>query len=145
MTRISIMGDSLSTYEGYNPAGFAVHYEKEMLQYNGFTSVEETWWMKVIRHLDGELCVCDVYSGSRVSGEGFPAANSKERVEALSKEGLIPDCILVYIGFNDFGYGVPTESGHLFRKDVGFFMMPISQCLRGSGRNFPKQRYTAVH
>jgi lysophospholipase L1-like esterase len=46
------------------------------------------------------------YSGSRVSGDHFPAASSPDRIRDLKTDKLSPDTILVYIGFNDYGYDV---------------------------------------
>ena len=35
MKSVSIVGDSISTYEGYNPYGFAVYYDRGMQELNG--------------------------------------------------------------------------------------------------------------
>jgi lysophospholipase L1-like esterase len=52
------------------------------------------------------LCVNNSYSGSKVTGNGFPAASSIERISRLKTAYSSPDYILVYIGVNDFGNGV---------------------------------------
>ena len=104
--KVSIMGDSISTYTGYNPRGYEVFYEYYEQQENGMRSVQDTWWSIVLEEQKAKLCVNGSYSGSLVSGEIFPAAESTERIEALHKDVVLPDVIMVYIGFNDFGYGV---------------------------------------
>lgn len=113
---VSILGDSISTYEGYNPTGYAVFYDKERQRRNGLTNVFDTWWAKVNQTLHAYLCVNNSFSGSRVTGEGFPAAISPERVNNLRTNKYEPDIILVYIGFNDFGNGIKTTQKSLFKR-----------------------------
>jgi len=119
MRLVSIVGDSISTYEGYNPSGYAVFYNKEMCKVNGLNSVYDTWWAKVNQALHAYLCVNNSYSGSKVSGDGFPAGSSEERLKNLRTAEYNPDIILVYLGFNDFANGVkirPDNAGW-FSKD----------------------------
>lgn len=106
MILVSIVGDSLSTFEGFNPSGYAVYYDAYMQQENGLSSVYDTWWAKVNQAMHAYLCVNNSYSGSKVTGENFPAASSVERISCLRTAENSPDIILVYIGFNDFGNGV---------------------------------------
>lgn len=105
-TLASIMGDSISTYSGYNPKGYEVYYEFFAQHANRMRSVHDTWWSIVLKEQKAKLCVNGSYSGSLVSGEIFPAAESEERIEALHKNGVFPDVIMVYIGFNDFGCAI---------------------------------------
>ena len=109
MRLVSIMGDSISTYEGYNPEGFSVFYDTDMQNRNGLTSVYDTWWAKVNQALHAFLCVNNSYSGSRVTGKNFPSGSSDKRIRFLSSAKHRPDMILVYLGCNDFGYGVPVS------------------------------------
>ncbi len=109
MKYVTIIGDSISTYEGCNPEDYAVYYDREFQKVNGLKSIEDTWWAKVIHAMDAKLCVNNSYFGSRVSGLVFPAAESDGRLAELSTEQHDPDIILIYIGFNDFGYGVKVR------------------------------------
>lgn len=106
MRFVSILGDSVSTFEGYNPQGYAVFYNKEMQEQNQLSDVCDTWWAKVIQALSASLCVNNSYSGSKVSGTVFPAGECKERLSNLRTEEYVPDLVLVYMGFNDFGNGI---------------------------------------
>ena len=106
---VSILGDSLSTYEGYNPDGYEVFYDKNMQEWNDIRCVNDTWWMKVIQKLHANLCVNNSFSGSMVSGHEFPSACCQERLMNLRTGECTPDLILIYIGFNDFGCGVPIS------------------------------------
>ena len=101
----SILGDSISTFEGCNPEGFRVFYESERLEATGVLAPQDTWWAQVVGALDGELLANGSYSGSMVEGAGFPAGNSAERIAALARDGQTPDVILVFIGINDYGWG----------------------------------------
>ena len=128
MKTVSIIGDSISTYEGYNPQGYAVHYTARETERNGLASVGDTWWMKVIGALDGVLLVNGSYSGSLVSGDAFPAAASKERITDLKdSNGSSPDFILGYIGINDFLSGIP----------VGTFSTAYAKMLSGLREMYP--------
>ena len=124
MRFVSILGDSISTYEGYNPEGYSVYYYGPWLYQNEMTSVYDTWWAKTNQALRAYLCINNSFSGSRVTGGQFPSASSRERTSALHKEPYSPDIILVYIGFNDFGGGVPVVDNttkHLNQNDLDFF------------------------
>lgn len=105
--KISVLGDSISTYEGYQPYGYSVYYRDDRLCDNGLESVNDTWWMQVIHALGGELQVNGSFSGSMVAGALFPSACSDERCLVLGESGA-PDMILIYMGTNDRGFSVPV-------------------------------------
>ena len=109
MRYVSVIGDSISTYEDFNPSGYAVFYDSQMQKKNNMNSVQDTWWTKVNQSLHAYICVNNSFSGSTVTGSGFPAASSESRTGALHKTNCMPDIILVYIGFNDFAQGVPIK------------------------------------
>lgn len=106
MRLVSILGDSISTFEGYNPKGYSVYYDKELQELNQLHSVYDTWWSKVNQALQASLCVNNSYSGSKVCGKSFPAGESDERLCSLRTKEHTPDYIMVYMGFNDFGNGI---------------------------------------
>ena len=105
--KISILGDSISTFAGYTPKD-AVFYDSYVQWESGVKSVEDTWWMQVIRAMDGELGVNHSLAGSMVSGNLTTSAMSEGRIEKLGDNG-IPDCILVSAGCNDWGFCVLPE------------------------------------
>ena len=115
--RISVMGDSISTFEGYNPFGYAVYYRDDVSYENDLTDVGDTWWMRVIEYLGGRLCVNNSFSGSFVSGFSPWSACSVERCSALGDD---PDIVLVYMGTNDRGlavgidYDKPEDNGNFY-------------------------------
>lgn len=105
MRAISILGDSISTFEGANPAGYAVFYQGGKLAEAGLATCEDTWWQQVAHALGGRVIANSSWSGSMVEGAGFPACASAERVAALSHDGEAPDDVIVYCGINDYGWG----------------------------------------
>ena len=102
---ISILGDSISTFEGCNPPGFDVFYEGARRRETGVERREDTWWGIVAEAVGGEVLVNGSFSGSMVEGAGFPAASSAERIAALARDGSAPDIVMAFIGINDYGWG----------------------------------------
>lgn len=101
--RISILGDSISTLEGYNPLGHNLFFKGEICAESGVSDMTDTW------------------SGSRVSKlpdsqSLFPSGCSDERANGLHIRDVNPEVIIVYIGTNDWSYGVFPEL-----KRMGFF------------------------
>lgn len=103
--KISILGDSISTYLGYNPYGYSVYYKEDKLYDNELESVNDTWWKQVIDGMEGELCVNNSYSGSLVAGIVDTSGCSVERCFGLHKNSP-PDIILIYMGTNDRGFEI---------------------------------------
>ena len=102
----SIMGDSISTFEGRVPDGYTLFYNDERLERSGVLRPEDTWWSHAVRALGGTVLADSAWSGSMVEGAGFPAASSPERAAALlGPDGQAPDAVLVFIGINDYGWG----------------------------------------
>lgn len=111
--QFSILGDSISTLEGFNPRGYHVYYQGTACERTGVREMQDTWWGKVIDFFGGELLVNNAWSGSRVAvqqadGNSFPAGCSTRRTGALYAGGVMPDVILVYMGLNDWANGVPV-------------------------------------
>lgn len=119
--QFSILGDSISTLEGYNPPGYRVFYQGEILQRSGVGAMEDTWWGKVITFFGGELLVNNAWSGSLVTpeegqGDAFPSGCSSRRTGDLHIGAVTPDVILVHLGINDWIAGVDlSEFGKAYR------------------------------
>jgi lysophospholipase L1-like esterase len=120
--KFSVLGDSISTLEGFNPRNHPVFYDAASREKTGVWEMGETWWGKVIGFFGGELLVNDSWSGGRVTRpegtkEQFPAGCSEKRTGNLHLGEVYPDVILVYLGINDWGAGVAMESD---AGDTGF-------------------------
>ena len=111
--RWSILGDSVSTFQGFTPPG-GVYYAPSSGPVTGVNTVEDTWWMRVIRAKDGTLLANNSWSGSTVAESGNLGAASLSRIRKLSADGVSPDVVLVFTGLNDISRYVPLET---FRAD----------------------------
>lgn len=93
--KLSILGDSISTFSGYIPSGNATFYPRPYCP-----TVNDTWWKKLIDALGMVLDVNNSWSGSRVTTTaGEESAGCMTRCQNL---GTSPDVIIVYMGINDF-------------------------------------------
>ena len=101
----SVMADSISTFEGCNPQGYAVFFDAARAARSGLSGPEDTWWSRVIEHFDGELLANASYSGSMMEGAGFPAGECPRRACDLAPGGEAPTDVLVFLGTNDYGWG----------------------------------------
>lgn len=106
--KISIFGDSIFTYAGYNPPCYPVYYKDDKAYENDIASVNDTWWKQVIDAVGGELCVNNSFSDSLVFGNVSSSACSEDRCLGVHNTDK-PDIILVYIGTNDGGYRVELQ------------------------------------
>lgn len=138
MKFVSVMGDSISTYLGFNPAGYSVFYDEDNARRNEISSVYDTWWAKVNQFLHAYICVNNSYSGSKVSGDCFPSASSNQRTSLLHNGINYPDLILIYVGFNDFGNGIEITS-NLPYDNPSFFESYLAM-LKRIQRNYPQSR-----
>jgi len=92
--KLSILGDSISTFEGYIPAGNRAYYPA-----SGVDFVTDTWWYKLMRTLNMSLEVNNSWGGSRVTTtDGDEKAGCMTRCQSLGN----PDVVIVYMGINDF-------------------------------------------
>lgn len=125
----SILGDSISTLEGYNPRGYNVHYKNEVCENSGVRYIDDTWWGIVLKNLGGELLVNSSWSGTRTTHLSdrlplFPSTSSKKRVNSLGKGNISPDVIIIYIGINDCGNAV--KIGEKTTRIIPFFEFTAS-------------------
>ena len=64
----SILGDSISTLEGYNPEKFPVFYYTRCYDVQaGVKTIMDTWWGKVINYFEGRFLVNNSWAKSRVT------------------------------------------------------------------------------
>ena len=143
--QFSVLGDSISTLDGYNPLGYNLFYFGENCFRSGVREMKDTWWGKVIDFFGGELLVNNSWSGSRVtqlpgSDSLFPSGCSDERTGNLHISNVVPDVIIVYLGTNDWANGVPIEFegctllGHEY-NDI--FVSAYGNMIRKIRSNYP--------
>lgn len=107
--KVSILGDSISTYPGYNPEGYPVFYTAEQAVKTGLYAVTDTWWMQLINSMQARLLVNNSCFGSCVSRNSTLSAHNDNRLFRLCSENELPDVVLVEMGMNDYEYGIPLE------------------------------------
>lgn len=106
---LSILGDSISTFDGWIPDGCVIFYPD-----NGeLTDVSQTWWMHLLDDTGMELCSNNSSAGSTCVGDSLDIDNPKYgcsgyRISLIAgKQGKIPDVIIVYMGTNDLLMSIP--------------------------------------
>ena len=105
--RIAILGDSYSTYVGWIPQGYAIYYDGSRI----LTSVDQTWWKRLIDACDCELVINSSYSGSTICNTGY-RQNDYTNISFITRmKSDIPDSvdvIFVFGGTNDSWAGSPV-------------------------------------
>lgn len=97
--KVSILGDSYSTFAGHNPEGYAPFYPNDR---NDVTKVEETWWDLYIKAMGYELEENNSWGGTTICNTGYGRMDSSasaftSRVDMLGN----PDIIFIFGGTND--------------------------------------------
>ena len=109
---VSILGDSISTFQGWIPEGYACFYPDPD---NDIKDVSQTWWMQVIQNTGMRLLVNGSWSASTVCGDSRAensgaGCSSNRSVDLMGNTGTVPDVILVYMGINDFFHSIDLGS-----------------------------------
>lgn len=107
--KVSILGDSISTFDGWIPEGYACYFPMD----GDLTKVEQTWWQIALQNTGMELCVNGSSSGSTCVGDSTSTDDCRYgcgdyRIgDLIGVNGCFPDVIIVYMGTNDFMKAVP--------------------------------------
>lgn len=111
--RISILGDSYSTFEGYitpdtNEPWYYLPDSPGKAKENDVDAVEQTWWWQVIQRLDAELVINNSYSGSPIGYTGYIEKEGEGHADYKPRSFITrapnlgdPDLILICGGTND--------------------------------------------
>ena len=118
-TNIFILGDSYSTFEGCNPAGYAVFYENGGRDNSDVTCAPETWWHIVADKLGATIVENNAWSGTTVCNTGYggycPDSSFIGRFDRLAAEGFFEknkiDLFFILGGTNDAW--VPSPIGEV--------------------------------
>ena len=140
--KFSVLGDSLSTFEGVSEPFDASFYCNGMKYESGVIAVSDTWWGQVIERLGGELLVNNSISGSTVYKHPdyeIPSYGcSDERTSSLDRAGERPDVVMVFMGTNDWGYGIiPRDNGEE-GKTAPIFSLAYEEMLGKLKKNYPE-------
>ena len=106
--KVSILGDSISTYQGFTPYPSNYQYPKSSCA--DFTNVSQTWWHQIIydKMTNAKLEVNSSYTGTCVqetTDKGHPGYGFLHRYVELGD----PDVILINGGTNDsWSFSLPV-------------------------------------
>lgn len=141
----SILGDSISTFEGWIPEGNSVFYPLN----GAVKDVSQTWWKIVLDESGLILCTNGSSSGSTCYGysqEEDPIfACSDYRIAQLAgADGEAPDLLIVYMGTNDVLMSAPIGDNDGLRAveegTVETFSDGYTMILDKINENYPVSR-----
>lgn len=113
---VFILGDSYSTFEGYNPKGYDVWYYPLGNEMTDVTRVSETWWHQLLSETKSCLLENCSFSGTTVCNTGYNGADCKEdsfiaRLDKYIANGFFEkekvDTFLIFGSTNDCWAGSP--------------------------------------
>lgn len=139
----SVMGDSISTLEGYSIPRGAEFYEGFKKYEANVLTTDDTWWGQVIKALGGALLVNNSFSGSTVIKHPdmtYPSYScSDERTSSLHEGENIPDVVMIFMGTNDWGMGVkPRPENEDEGNKLNIFSCAYEAMLMKIKKNYPK-------
>lgn len=145
MRNILIFGDSYSTFKGHIPNGYATYYPSLDVQ-----NVEQTWWNRVVRLINGNLIHNNSWSGSTICYTGYNNSDCSKsnsfiyRYRTLKEEGFFDknniDTIFVFGGTNDSWADVPlgeVKFSDWKEKDLFMVFPAIANFVSGVKADFP--------
>jgi len=131
--KVSILGDSYSTFRGHIPEGYAVWYP---MNGNDVKTVEQTWWYKFINDNEGYVLEKNnSYSGSTVCNTGYNREDYSDR-SFYSRVNYLgnPDIIFIFGCTNDAWANSPVGEfmpAGWSKKDMYAFY-PAAACMVSS-------------
>lgn len=100
-TKVSVIGDSMSTYKGYIYTDYSGVTVRTTYPAGDVQSVDSTWWKMFINAIGGTLEVNASYTGARATVNGsYPTLYG--RVSVIGN----PDIIFVALCYNDYQHSV---------------------------------------
>ena len=107
---LSILGDSISTYEGVSNDRLANEtiFGNPVFYRTSFP-VEKTYWGRLLERFGWEVCVNNSWSGGNLSGREDPSSGVCRAAHLGRDDGRMPDVILLFMGINDLGRGISPE------------------------------------
>jgi len=111
--RLSLLGDSISSYTGTVPIGNDIYYNGSN---SGVTSADQMWWSVLCAKTGMEPLIIDGWSGAGVTQLEDSAHVSKvpmssdTRCGRLHSGAITPDIILIAGGVNDYTYAQSAQS-----------------------------------
>ena len=140
--RISILGDSYSTFQGYIPEGNETwYYTPADTSRTDVDNVTQTWWWQVINQAGCLIEKIDSYSGATISNHGYNNEDYSYRsfVTRLPRLGS-PDVIFIFGGTNDDWAGAELgeyQYENFTRSDLYTYRPALAYLLQQSKERYP--------
>lgn len=143
--KVSVLGDSYSTFQGANPANQAPFYPNNQ---NDVKQVEQTWWSLYIKAMGYQLEVNDSWGGTTVCNTGYghrdvSASSFTARMDRLGN----PDIIFVFGGTNDAWANSPIgeyKYKNWTKEDMMNYRPALACLLTGLKKQYPKAKIYAL-
>ena len=108
--KLSILGDSISTYKGVSNDKNANRTTRDNpYYYRPAFELKDTYWQRIIDDLGMTLCVNNSWSGGNLSGIDDPSSGVNRSSELARDDGETPDVIIVFMGINDVGRAIDSD------------------------------------
>ncbi len=139
---VAIFGDSYSTFEGFNPKGYATWYDsRQRPETTDVNKVEQTWWWQVIKNGGYKMGNINSYSGSTICNSGYNDEDYSDR-SFVNRTSLLgnPDIILICGGTNDSWSGAPIgnyQYSDWKRADLYCFRPALAKMLSDLQQRYP--------
>ena len=148
-TRISILGDSYSTFLGHvypevNKCWYGTGEKRADQSQNDVTQVEQTWWRLLAQKMDATIEYNNSYSGATICHWGYDEKDFADRSFVTRMYNLgNPDIILILGGTNDAWANSPlgeNQYADWTNKDLFQFRPAFCYLLHHLKQLYPKAR-----
>jgi len=143
--RVSILGDSYSTYQTYIPEGNAIWYFEPMDAKNtDVNDVCQTWWWQVVKEGGYLLEKNESYSGATICYTGYNDEDYSDFsfITRLPRLGS-PDILLIFGNTNDSWCGAKVGE-YIYdrwkRADLYTYRPALAKLLHDAQRRYPNAR-----
>ena len=102
--KVSILGDSISTFTGTMPADYNIYYPES----GDIPNAGQTWWGQLLANTGMVLCRNASSANTDVTGNSLaldgsaPGCSIRRIVDLKGTDGSNPDVIIIYMGINYF-------------------------------------------
>ena len=107
---LMILGDSYSTFRGYNPEGYEYWYYEDVPPRTDVRDVKDTWWHQFVAETGANLVLTSAYSGTTIGHTGWHGHDFKKisfcgRFDKRVSDGFFDkhqiDTLILFGGTND--------------------------------------------
>ncbi len=140
--RVSVLGDSYSTFQGYIPEeNEPWYYTPADTSRTDVDNVTQTWWWQVINQAGCLIEKIDSYSGATVSYHGYDNQDYSARsfITRLPRLGS-PDVIFIFGGTNDDWAGAELgdyKYDNFTRADFYTYRPALANLLQQAKERYP--------